>query len=174
VLAAVRAVLGERIISEHERLGDATISIVPADRLDVGRTLRTDPSLAFDVLMDHTVVDYDVHPDQRGTDCRFELVDHFFASRTGWRLRLKCRVPEDAPEAPSLCSQYGSANWMEREAWDLYGVRYAGHPDLRRILLYPEFVGHPLRKDYDKLKEQPLFTPRYPGVRESDPPTRLR
>ena len=84
------------------------------------------------------------------------------------RLRLKCRVPEDKPNAPSLTPLYGSANWMERETYDMYGVVFDDHPDLRRILLYPEFVGYPLRKDYDKLHEQPLFESRYEGVRETD------
>jgi NADH-quinone oxidoreductase subunit C len=81
---------------------------------------------------------------------------------------VKYRVSAEEPALPSLAPLYGSANWFEREAWDLFGVRFDGHPDLRRILLYEEFEGHPLRKDYDKLDAQPLFKPRYDGVRESD------
>ena len=73
---------------------------------------------------------------------------------------MKARVSEDAPEIDSLVDLWGSANWMEREVFDLYGIRFQGHPDLRRILLYDEFEGHPLRKDYPKERRQPLVGPR--------------
>ena len=174
VLEVATAILGSRILAAHARLGEATVLVVAADRADVARALMGDPFLHLDMLMDHTVVDLLDHPDRLPDVPRFELVDHFFSTRFFHRLRVKCLVSEENPTAPSLAPLYGSAVWMEREAYDLYGVLYEGHPDLRRILLYPEFVGHPLRKDYDKLKEQPLFTPRYLGVRESDPPTRRR
>jgi NADH-quinone oxidoreductase subunit C len=75
------------------------------------------------------------------------------------RLRVKARVAERAAEIATLCELWPSANWMEREVWDLYGIRFVGHPDLRRILLYEEFEGHPLRKDYPKEKRQPLVGP---------------
>jgi NADH-quinone oxidoreductase subunit C len=76
------------------------------------------------------------------------------------RLRVKIAVPEEPCECPSVVSLWPAANWMEREAWDLYGIRFQGHPDLRRILLYEQFRGHPLRKDYPKERRQPLVGPR--------------
>jgi len=162
VLAAVLEGLGDTVLAWHSQHGDDTILIQPADRATVAAYLKDTESLAFDMLMDSTAVDYE------DEEPRFEIVDHFFSTKKHHRLRLKCRVPEDKPNAPSLTPLYGSANWMERETYDMYGVVFDDHPDLRRILLYPEFVGYPLRKDYDKLHEQPLFESRYEGVRETD------
>lgn len=162
VLAAVLEGLGDKVLAWHSQHGDDTILTQPADRLAVAEYLKDEDGLAFDMLMDSTVVDYiEEEP-------RFEVVDHYFSTTKHHRLRVKCRVPEDKPNLPTLCSLYGSANWMERESFDMYGVVFDDHPDLRRILLYPEFVGYPLRKDYDKLAEQPLFKERYEGVRETD------
>ena len=162
VLRAALAGLGDRVLSYHSQFGDDTITIAASDRLEVGRWLMESEDTAFDMLMDSTGVDWvDEEP-------RFEVVDHFFSSSKHHRLRVKCRVDEDAPELPSLCPLYGSANWMERETYDMYGIRFEGHPDLRRILLYPEFEGYPLRKDYPKMKAHPLFEERYSGTRETE------
>jgi NADH-quinone oxidoreductase subunit C len=127
---------------------------VHKDRLpDVMRFLRDDPELAFDMLMDLTCVDY------LGQEPRFEIVYHLYSLAKNHRLRVKARVAESACEIDTLCPLWASANWMEREVFDLYGVRFTGHPDLRRILLYDEFQGHPLRKDYPKERRQPLVGP---------------
>jgi len=104
----------------------------------------------FDMLVDLTAVDY------LGCEPRFEVVYHLYATGPNQRLRIKAGVAEEAPEIASLVPLYASANWMEREVFDLYGIRFHGHPDLRRILLYDEFEGHPLRKDYPKERRQPL------------------
>ena len=162
VLQAVLEGLGERAVGYHSQHGDDTILIEPGDRLEVARFLMEDETLHFDVLMDNTAVDWE------DEEPRFEVVDHYFSSDHHHRLRVKCRVPEGDPRLPSLCALYGSANWMERETYDMYGIVFDGHPDLRRVLLYPEFRGFPLRKDYDKLQAWPLFEERYPGVRERD------
>jgi NADH-quinone oxidoreductase subunit C len=106
------------------------------------------------MLTDLTCVDW------LGEEPRFEVVYHFYSVARSQRVRIKARVREESPEIASLVPLYPSANWMEREVWDLYGVRFAGHPDLRRLLLYDEFEGHPLRKDYPKEKRQPLVGPR--------------
>lgn len=113
--------------------------------------LRDDPACDMDMLSDLTCVD------RFGREPRFDVVAVLYSTGKKHRLRLYAGVPEDRPEIDSLVPLWPSANWVEREAWDLYGVRFDGHPDLRRILLYPEFVGHPLRKDYPKEKRQPLM-----------------
>ena len=105
------------------------------------------------MLTDLTCVDY------LGETPRFEMVYHLYSLAKNHRLRIKARVPEDPCEIDTLCPLWPSANWMEREVWDLYGVRFTGHPDLRRLLLYEEFQGHPLRKDYPKERRQPLVGP---------------
>lgn len=162
VLKTVLPLLEGIVLSHHAQHGDDTI-VVPAERRrDVARALMAHDALQFDLLMDTTVVDW---PEE---EPRFEVVDHLFSTRRTHRIRLKCRVTEEDPTVPSLTPLFGSANWMEREAYDMFGVLFADHPDLRRVLLYPQFEGHPLRKDYDKLDEQPLFEPRYHGTRESD------
>ena len=87
---------------------------------------------------------------------RFDVVLHLYSVSLKHRVRLYCGAPEEDPWVDTLVSVWAGCNWFEREAYDLYGVRFKGHPDLRRILMYPEFVGHPLRKDYPKEKRQPL------------------
>ncbi len=161
VLTAVLQGLEDKVLSYHSQFGDDTIVVAADQRLEVARFLFEEPGLHFDLLMDSTAVDWDEE------EPRFEVVDHFFSTDKHHRLRLKCRVEEDE-SLPSLCALYGSANWMERETYDMYGIEFDGHPDLRRILLYPEFRGFPLRKDYDKLQAWPLFEERYPGIRERD------
>jgi len=91
---------------------------------------------------------------------RFEVVYHLYSVKKNHRVRVKVLVDGKSPSVPSLVGLWASADWMEREVWDLYGIRFDGHPDLRRILLYDEFEGHPLRKDYPKERRQPLVGPR--------------
>ncbi len=138
----------------HAQLGDATALVDAARLAEVMRLARDDDALDFEMLTDVTAVDY------LGEEPRFELVYHLYSVAKNHRLRVKARVSEDAPEIDSLVDLWGSANWMEREVFDLYGIRFQGHPDLRRILLYDEFEGHPLRKDYPKERRQPLVGPR--------------
>ena len=139
----------------HANLGDATALVDPARLVDVMRFLRDDAECRFDMLTDVTCVDY------LGETPRFEMVYHLYSVAKNERVRVKARVREQAPEIATLCELWPSANWMEREVWDLYGIRFVGHPDLRRLLLYEEFEGHPLRKDYPKEKRQPLVGPRH-------------
>ena len=146
--------LPDAIVSTHARFGDATALVDPSRLIDVARLLRDDPALEFEMLTDVTCVDY------LGEEPRFELVYHFYSVARNRRVRIKARVAEDACRIDSLVSLYASADWMEREVFDLYGVAFTGHPDLRRLLLYDEFEGHPLRKDYAKERRQPLVGPR--------------
>lgn len=110
----------------------------------------------FDLFLDVTAVDWLDAP------MRFEVVYHFYSTTHRVRVRLKVRVSGDDPTVETLTSLYGSAGYMERECHDMYGIRFSGNDDLRPILLYEGFVGHPLRKDYPKQQEQPLVSYRPP------------
>jgi NADH-quinone oxidoreductase subunit C len=142
------------VLETHARLGDATAVVERARILDALRLLRDDRELDFAMLVDVTAVDY------LPAAPRFEVVYHLYSLSRNQRVRIKARVPAEDARIDSAVSLYASANWMEREVWDLYGIRFNGHPDLRRILLYEEFEGHPLRKDYPKERRQPLVGPR--------------
>jgi NADH-quinone oxidoreductase subunit C len=153
-LTRAKDILGAAVLSTHSYRGDDTLVVDAAKIFDVMKTLRDDAELAMTMLVDLTAVDY------LGREPRFEVVYHLRSFKSGARLRVKAPVaePEDGsnPSIDSIDSLWASANWNEREAWDLYGIKFRGHPDLRRILMYEEFVGHPLRKDYPKEKRQPL------------------
>ncbi|MCA1664339.1 MAG: NADH-quinone oxidoreductase subunit C [Myxococcales bacterium] len=153
-LARAKHLLGAAVTSTHSYRGDDTLVVDPARIADVMKTLRDDPELAMAFLVDLTAVDY------FGREPRFEVVYHLKSFKTGARLRVKAPLaePEDGgnPAIDTVVPLWATANWMERETWDLYGIQFRGHPDLRRILMYEEFVGHPLRKDYPKEKRQPL------------------
>lgn len=133
--------------------GDETVVVYAPRWKDVARFLRDEPRADMNMLVDLTAVDYP------SRSPRFEIVAHLYSTTKGHRLRLKARVGgsdgEDA-EIETLTELWASAMWAERECWDLFGVRFKGHPDLRRILMYPEFEGHPLRKDYPADRIQPL------------------
>lgn len=165
VLTALNERFGDAIAESGTYVGDE-MAIVQRDRLlEVLGWLRDDPSMAFDMLTDLTVVDY------LGQTPRFEVVYQLYSLTKKHRVRIKVHVDE-APEqcwAPSATALWRAANWAEREAWDLYGVRFEGHPDLRRILMYDEFVGHPLRKDYPQNARQPLL--RRPDATPTDDQT---
>jgi NADH-quinone oxidoreductase subunit C len=128
--------------------GMLVVVVAPADLPGIVRRLKSE--FRFDLFLDVTAVDW---PDRTP---RFDVVYHFYSTMHKIRVRLKTRVPEAEPIVDSLVPLYGSANFMERECHDMYGIVFRGNPDLRPILLYEGFVGHPLRKDYPKLQEQPL------------------
>lgn len=153
-LNRAKEILGAAVVATHSYRGDDTVVVQPEGFLESMRKLRDDPETFMDFLSDMTAVDY------FGREPRFEVVYHLRSFKTGARLRVKAQLaePEDGspPVIDSVSELWASANWNEREAWDLYGIKFRGHPDLRRILMYEEFVGHPLRKDYPKEKRQPL------------------
>jgi len=160
--AAILADLGERfggaIVETHDAHGDHT-AVVNRDTLEaLLRHCRDAPALAFDMLTDLTAVDYLKYPG-REDGPRFEVVYHLYSLRHHHRLRVKVRVEEDDAVVPTAVPLWPIANWLEREVWDMFGVRFDGHPDLRRLLMYEEFVGHPLRKDYPVHRRQPLIGP---------------
>jgi NADH-quinone oxidoreductase subunit C len=141
------------VLETQSLQGDETVVVYAPRWKDVARFLRDEPRADMSVLVDLTAVDYPARSP------RFEVVAHLYSLSKGHRLRLKARVGgtdgEDA-EIDTLTELWASAMWAERECWDMFGVRFKGHPDLRRILLYPEFEGHPLRKDYPADLIQPL------------------
>jgi NADH-quinone oxidoreductase subunit C len=134
--------------------GDATAVIRPEFLTKVVDFLKSDPRLLFDVLIDITAIDY------LGSKPRFNVVYHLLSLPFNRRLRLKVPVEDGEPALDSLTPWWGSANWLEREVWDMFGIRFTGHPDLKRILMYEEFQGHPLRKDYPIRKRQPRIGPK--------------
>jgi NADH-quinone oxidoreductase subunit C len=160
--AAILARLSERfprgIVETHAQHGDHTATVDRDAVLDVLGFCRDAAALNFDVLMDLTAVDYLRFPG-REDGPRFEVVYHLYSIRENHRLRIKVRLDEDDPTVPSAVPLWPIANWFEREVWDMFGVRFAGHPDPRRLLMYEEFVGHPLRKDYPIDRRQPLIGP---------------
>jgi len=157
VLDAIEGQFGEEVVlGTHSHHGDDTAMIVPEMIAQVCAWLKGDPEMAFQQMIDLTCVDW--LPEEP----RFEVVYHLASRTHGHRIRLKCRVSEAEPKLPSITPIWKGANWYEREAYDMYGVIFEGHPDLRRLLLYPEFIGHPLRKDYPIRGEQPLVTMRDP------------
>lgn len=154
LLPRVRALLGERVRASHCHRGDETIVVDRGDLVGALQALRDDRELDLEILMDLCGVDY--HPRRP----RFEVVYHLVSLRRRHRLRVKVQVEERDAVVPTVSHLWPGANWFEREVWDMYGVRFEGHPDLRRILMYEQFEGHPLRKDYPVNRRQPLIGPR--------------
>ncbi len=132
--------------------------VVHANRIaDVARLLKTDKELDFKLFLSIDAVDRMLLPE---SSPRFEVV-YFIRSLTrNEHVQLKVRVSEDAPVIPTISHVYQGANWWERFVWDFYGIKFDGHPDMRRILMYEEFQGHPLRKDYGLRDRQPLMPER--------------
>lgn len=159
LLALLNSKLGSHISASALDLGDVVISIRREAILDIFKILKLDSQLQFNYLVDITVVDWmDNRPD------RFEVVYHLMSLAHGHRLRIKAAVPEQDPTIESVVSLWRGANFMEREAWDMYGVVFKNHGDLRRILMYDEFKGYPLRKDYPVQGKQPRVALRSPEV----------
>jgi NADH-quinone oxidoreductase subunit C len=159
ILDHLRQRFGEAIVETHDFRGDHTAVVTRERLLDVLGHCRDAADLRFDLLMDLTAVDDSKFPG-REDGPRFEVVYHLYSVPHNHRVRLKVRVEEDDAVVPSAVGLWAIANWMEREVWDMFGVRFDGHPDLRRLLLYEEFVGHPLRKDYPINRRQPLIGPK--------------
>jgi len=141
--------LGDRVKSLQVALGEISIDVDASDYLDVMTALRDEPELRFEELMDLCGVDYSAYGNGEWAGKRFAAVSHLLSITHNWRLRVRCFAPDDGfPSLPSIVSIWNSVNWFEREAFDLFGIVFPGHPDLRRILTDYGFVGHPFRKDF--------------------------
>ena len=147
--ATLRQVFGERLGALTAALGEITLVIPGGQHFEIARTLRDDPRLAFEQLIDLAGVDYLAFGEGSHEGPRFAVVMHLLSLRHNWRLRLRSNCADDElPLIASVTDLWACANWYEREAFDLYGIVFEGHPDLRRILTDYGFVGHPFRKDF--------------------------
>ena len=186
LVESVRGRFPEAVSASHTYRGDETVVLRREYLLEVVRFLKSDPATQMDFLMDLTAVDYStfgkspapaffassgvaLSPASQISDedpwpgppgkARFAVVYHFYSLKHKHRVRVVVPVEEAEAELDSLASLWAGANWLEREVWDMFGIRFQGHPDLKRILMYEEFEGHPLRKDYPVNKRQPLIGP---------------
>ena len=146
---ALGAQLGERVKKLDRALGELTLTVAAADYIETALILRDHADLKFEQLVDLCGVDYSSYRDVEWDGMRFCVVSHLLSITKNWRLRLKvfC-VDDDVPQIPSLGEVWSSTNWFEREAFDLFGIIFDGHLDLRRILTDYGFIGHPFRKDF--------------------------
>jgi NADH-quinone oxidoreductase subunit C len=149
LVANLEKVLGKRALSVKTALGEVTVVLNADTYLESVMLLRDEPSLAFEQLIDLCGVDYQDFRDSAWAGQRFAVVTHLLSLTHNWRLRVRVFAPEDTyPVVASLTPVWAAANWFEREAFDLYGILFDGHEDLRRILTDYGFIGHPFRKDF--------------------------
>ncbi len=147
--AALRAVLGEHVQSLTTALGEITVVVKSADYLHAMTALRDHADLQFEQLIDLCGVDYSTYGDGAWDGARFAVVSHLLSIRYNWRVRVRTFAPDEAmPVVASVSDLWSAANWYEREAFDLFGILFDGHNDLRRILTDYGFIGHPFRKDF--------------------------
>ena len=147
--AALEAALGSKISAFKRERGEITLTVSAADYLGVAQTLRDDQTLKFEQLIDLCGVDYSDYKNRAWDGARYCVVNHLLSVSHNWRVRLKVFAPDDnMPVVASVNALWASANWFEREAFDLYGIIFDGHLDLRRILTDYGFIGHPMRKDF--------------------------
>jgi NADH-quinone oxidoreductase subunit C len=147
--AAVEAAFGPQIGRLVRDRGELTITVRAPDYRTVATRLRDSPSLKFEQLIDLCGLDYSSYRDRPWDGPRFCVVSHLLSVSRNWRLRLKVFCPDDdLPSVDSVTEVWSSANWFEREAFDLFGIIFEGHLDLRRILTDYGFIGHPFRKDF--------------------------
>ena len=146
--ATLTSVLGDRA-QVTTALGEVTVVVKAAAYLETMLMLRDDPSLKFEQLIDLCGVDYSTYGEGTWDGMRFAAVSHLLSIEHNWRVRVRVFAPDDEmPLVPSVVQIWRSANWYEREAFDLYGILFDGHNDLRRILTDYGFIGHPFRKDF--------------------------
>ncbi|HYL60695.1 MAG TPA: NADH-quinone oxidoreductase subunit C [Candidatus Acidoferrales bacterium] len=163
LLDSLKSRFGAAILNSEIARDEVTVFIARDQALEFFRALRDDPNLQFDFLTDVTAVDWIERKP------RFEVVYQLNSLARGHRLRVKIGVDGGDPWVHSVTGLWRSADWLEREAFDMFGIDFKGHPDLRRILMYDSFEGHPLRKDYNFQKRQPIVPETDPVVRPLRP-----
>ena len=168
--AALERILGDRVAKLVRARGELTITVKAGDYFAVCKTLRDHPDLAFEQLIDLCGVDYSTYRDGEYDGLRYAVVSHLLSVSKNWRLRIKVfATDDDFPVVAAVTPLWTAANWFEREAFDLYGIVFEGHEDLRRILTDYGFIGHPMRKDfpttghvemrYDPEKKRVIYQP---------------
>lgn len=155
ILEKIKEKLANKVINTHSHVGDDTATIQKDSIVEAIQFLKEDADLDFNMLSDLSALDCLKLEDKAH---RFEVVYHFYSLKHKHRVRLKVTA-EEGESVPTVTGEYKNANWLEREVFDMFGITFQGHPDLRRILMYEEFEGHPLRKDYPVDKRQPLVRP---------------
>ena len=149
LLERVEDALGDKILTRKVAQGQITIEVAPEDWIEVCTTLRDTPNLAFDLMIDLCGVDYSAYKDGAWEGRRFAVVLNLLSIQRTHRVRVRTFCADDElPILPSLMDIWPAVNWFEREAFDLFGIVFDGHPDLRRILTDYGFIGHPFRKDF--------------------------
>jgi NADH-quinone oxidoreductase subunit C len=148
VIKELKKKFSDKIKEVSVQFGDEILLIERDSLLDIVQFLKDKPYF-YSMLLDLTCVDY------KGQEPRFEMVYHLYSIPNVQRLRIKVRLSEKDLQIDSLTSLWKNANWLEREVYDMFGVSFKGHPDLRRIFMYDGFEGHPLRKDFPLRKRQP-------------------
>lgn len=150
VIKALKKKFRKAVLETSSDHGDEVAVVARDSLIDIATYLRDDPAMAFDAPVFCTAID------NLGDEPRYEVCYQLRSTTHKHRLRLKVQLEEDDVRCPSLAGLWPAFNWLERETYDMYGIEFGDHPDLRRIYLYEEFVGYPLRKDYPKDKRQPL------------------
>ncbi len=158
-VALVMEKFADAVVSQREFHGQEWVTVKASAVHDIAKALRDEAG--FDLLEDLTAADYLDRPEVEG---RFRVVYHFLAVSRAELLRLKALVPDDTVEVPTLSDLYPGADWMEREVYDMFGIRFTDHPDLRRMLMPEDWEGHPCRRDYDVRGPIPIEDP----MREGD------
>ncbi len=153
VLAALKSKFGDALLATSSNYGDECVTVAAAKLIEVATFLRDDPKMAFDSPVFLSCIDR-LGLSESGP--RFEVVIQLRSLSLRHRIRIKVPLEENKLKLPSVSALWAGFNWLERETYDMYGVEFEGHPDLRRIYLYDEFKGFPLRKDYPKDRRHPL------------------
>ena len=144
------------VVETFDNRGDQYAVVKKDGMRNIASSLRNDPEFRFDMLMDLSAVDYLFWEEKAD---RYEIIYNLYSYEKKHRLFVKALVPGSEPEIDSVASVWPAADWFEREVWDMFGIRFKDHPNLKRILMYDGFEGHPLKKDYPYTKRQPIIGP---------------
>ena len=156
ILEKIKERFLDDVIETQEFRGELVAAVNKDIIFELMAFLKKDPALDFNLLMDLSAVDYS----DMGQSPRFQVVYHLYSLNKNHRLRVKVGVDESDLEIDSIVSLWPIADWLEREVWDMFGIKFNGHPNLKRILMYEGFAGYPLRKDYPYNKREPLIGPK--------------